>query len=176
MADTAIRSTDAATVAGPQAPAEGSRSEEGREEERSAGEMSAVIEVELLKTILKRPIAFHRVFAEIGGGVAAGLMLSQAWYWSQRTDDPNGWFWKTAQDWQEETALTRREQEGARRSLRATGFWQEERRGVPAKLFFRIDVKKLAASLSRKGNGQFREQAKSSFNKSAKLDSTNHRN
>jgi hypothetical protein len=44
-----------------------------------------------LRTILTRPIAFHRLFADIGGSVGGGVFLSQLYYWSERTVDPEGW-------------------------------------------------------------------------------------
>jgi hypothetical protein len=108
--------------------------------------------------ILDRPIAFHRCFVKITGSVSAALMLSQAVYWSNRTNDPDGWFYKTAEEWEEETGLSAYEQEGARRRLRATGFWEEVRKGIPARLFFRIDAKRLAASSLDKRRASLRGQ------------------
>ncbi len=96
--------------------------------------------------MLQRPIAFHRVFVNLGAGVTGAVMLSQAIYWSRRTGE-DGWFYKTQADWEDETGLTRREQETARRKLIAAGVLQEERRGVPAKLFFRVDRDALSAAL-----------------------------
>ena len=71
-----------------------------------------------LLEILDRPISYHRCFAQITGSVAAGVMLSQLIYWSKRTSDPEKWFYKTQKEWQEETGLTRTEQENARKKLR----------------------------------------------------------
>lgn len=99
--------------------------------------------------LLDRPIAYHRAFAELTGSITAGLMLSQAYYWSLRTQDPNGWFWKTQEEWKAETCLSRKEQETARRALcslydqQGTPVWQEERRDLPAKLYFRINMDAL---------------------------------
>ena len=104
--------------------------------------------IEAIKKLCDRPIAFHRVYAKISGGITSGLMLSQAMYWSTRTNDSEGWFYKTADEWEEETALSRREQETARMRLRNTGFWEEKLRGVPARLHFRIDLDKLISSLA----------------------------
>ncbi len=103
--------------------------------------------IELLRDLLDRPVGFHRVLAAIGGSATAGLFLSQAFYWSRRTADREGWFWKTQQEWQDETALTRREQETARAKLRAAGVLEEKHAGVPAKLYFRIDMARLMALL-----------------------------
>lgn len=77
-------------------------------------------------------------------------MLSQALYWTPRAKDPDGWFWKTQDEWFEETMLSRKEQETARRRLKELGngsVWHEQLRGVPAKLFYRIDLDALEALL-----------------------------
>jgi len=97
-----------------------------------------------LKGVLKQPIAFHRIFAEVGGSINAGLFLSQAHYWSDRTNDPDGWFYKTRDEWKRETALTRTEQETARKELRKRKILEEERRGIPAKLYYRVDYDVLS--------------------------------
>jgi hypothetical protein len=101
--------------------------------------------LEALKLALGRPIAFHCVFAKIGGSVATGIFLSQAWYWTQRT--PDGWFWKTGEQWEEETGLTRREQEQARRMLKDRGLIEEVRKGAPAKLYFKVNAGALEEAL-----------------------------
>lgn len=104
-----------------------------------------------LAELLDRPIAFHRAFVQFAG-VTGALLLSQAVYWSRRTSDPDGWFWKTAEEWEGETGLSRHEQDTARGKLRAFSFWQEAKRGMPAKLYFRLDHGALLeALLARKG-------------------------
>jgi hypothetical protein len=90
------------------------------------------------KTLLTRPIAFHPPLAEISGSVTAGILLSQMVYWSTRTKNKDGWFYKTREDWKQETALTRREQETARKMLKERGLIEEALRGVPATLHFRV--------------------------------------
>lgn len=103
----------------------------------------------LLHSLLDRPIAFHRVFVTISGSVLAGLMLSQAYYWTPRGSSGDGWFYKTQAEWQAETGMTRWEQETARKKLlqvktvEDVGVWEEERRGVPARLFYRINIAAL---------------------------------
>jgi hypothetical protein len=86
-----------------------------------------------------KPVAFHRVFAKICGGATQGLFLAQLWYWSRVTKDPDGWFWKTSKEWESETALTRREQENARRSLKNLGILEEKLMDLPAKLYYRMN-------------------------------------
>jgi hypothetical protein len=104
-------------------------------------------------TLLQRGyVQFHPVLAELAGGFKPALMLGHALYWTrhwlQRHPEREGWFWKTAAEWRDATALTAREQESARERLRGGGYWQERRAGAPARLHFRVDLPSLAASIS----------------------------
>jgi len=101
----------------------------------------------VLEDLLDSPIAFHRCLALLASSVAGGVMLSQAVYWTKRSSGGDGWFYKTQEEWEEETMLSRYEQEGIRKRLRTTAFWKEELRGVPAKLFYRIDMQELRLAL-----------------------------
>jgi hypothetical protein len=100
-----------------------------------------------IKKQLRSPVAFYVVLAEVGGSAAAGLFLSQTLYWTARTSDPDGWFYKTREDWTREIGLTRTQQEGVRRLLRARGFLRESRRGIPPTLYYRLDLDRLDASV-----------------------------
>jgi hypothetical protein len=97
--------------------------------------------------VFDRPIAFQRCLIPICGSVTAALMLSQAIYWCQRTHRGDGWFYKTHEEWFDETGLTRHQQVTARKLLRKTGFWLENRRGIPAKLYFNVKFDLLAKAL-----------------------------
>ncbi|HGJ5857435.1 MAG TPA: hypothetical protein ACHBZ1_16870, partial [Arsenophonus nasoniae] len=99
-----------------------------------------------IQNLLDRPIAFHRSFVTITKSVTSALMLSQAIYWAKRGkthSDGEAWFYKTQADWEEETGLSRREQETARKKLIGLGVMNEKRTGVPARIFFSIDFNKL---------------------------------
>lgn len=93
--------------------------------------------------LLDRPIAYHRCFVWLGAGITGSVFLSQALYWTRRTNDQNGWFYKSQAEWEEETGLTRHEQDGARKKLCALGVLEEIRRGVPARLFYRLNMNRL---------------------------------
>lgn len=99
-----------------------------------------------LATLLDRPIAFQRVFVSLGAGVTGALMLSQALYWTKRAKD-DGWFYKTQSEWEEETGLTRYEQESARSKLKKIGVLEEVKKGLPCKLFYRVNLQVLAGLL-----------------------------
>jgi hypothetical protein len=51
-------------------------------------------------------LAVPRVFVRFTGSIEAAALLNQILYWSERTDDPNGWFWKTAKEWEDELGLS----------------------------------------------------------------------
>lgn len=91
-----------------------------------------------LDDILDRPIAFNPSFKRITGSTNAALLLSQAFYWSKRTNDPEGWFYKTRIEWMEETGLTEDELDGAREKCKKSGVIEEKLRGVPATLYYRV--------------------------------------
>jgi len=95
-------------------------------------------EYEILRANLSdRPIAFHPMLARVLGGVYEALFFQQIAYWSGRGSDPD-WIYKTRDEMQFETTLNRYQQEQARSSLKRLGVLEEERRGLPAKMHYRI--------------------------------------
>lgn len=129
----------------------------------------------MLLRLLDRPIAYHRILAEIAGSVGGGVFLSQCIYWTKRTTLPDGWFYKTADEWYDETYLTRREQETIRKRLVSINILKEEKRGVPAKLHYKINVsaieKYTLIHLDTLRHTDVNEDVQASFDKSAKLGS-----
>lgn len=106
--------------------------------------------VELVRALLgESPIAFHRPLGKIAGSAGAGLFLSQLLYWSNKVKDENGWLYKTQQEWTDETCLRRGEQEAARKIWKDMKILEEEARGIPCKLFYRINFDMLAASFAQ---------------------------
>jgi uncharacterized phage protein (TIGR02220 family) len=102
------------------------------------------ISAKVLKTLLKRPIAFHRVFVDVAGDALSGLFLSQAFYWSQQQE----WFYKTQKQWRDETGMTRCEQERARAKLKKKGILEEKYAGVPCRVYYRLNMDTLVAALN----------------------------
>lgn len=100
--------------------------------------------------LLDRPIAYQPAFADlrvgkVKSGPVAAVFLSQLVYWYNRMDSE--WLYKTQADITKETKLTRDEQETARKRLITLGVIDEQRRGVPGKMHFRINVERLEALL-----------------------------
>lgn len=95
--------------------------------------------------LLDRPIAYHRVFVTLTGSVKAAILLSQAVYWQKRAKQKDGWWYKTAEEWEDETGLTRHEQDTARKQCEK--YLKSDLRGVPARLFWKVDDDALSADL-----------------------------
>lgn len=93
------------------------------------------------------PVAYFPKYAHVLGGVTAALFISQLHYWYLRTKDRDGWIYRTMEQIQEETGLTRSEQRTARKVLTEAGLLTEERRKMPARFFYRIDWARLVGLL-----------------------------
>lgn len=94
----------------------------------------------IISEFLKRPIAFQPVIAKAFGSVKLGILWSQLYYWRDKTTNPEGWIYKTRQDIFEETALSRKEQENARKLGRDLGVIEEKLAGRPATVHFRVNM------------------------------------
>lgn len=100
-----------------------------------------------LQEIAGDAVAFYPAFRKVLGlNAAATQFLSQAVYWTERTED--GWFYKTTEEWNEELGLTLEEVKGARKKLKSIGMLSEQRKGIPAKLYYKVDTDELLAVLS----------------------------
>jgi len=102
----------------------------------------------MLLDIFDEPIVFHRSYVPIAGSITAALFLSYASYAYESIPAENdGWFTKTQAEWEQDTGLTRREQETARRMLRERGLLEERKVGMPAVLWFRVNWARLREML-----------------------------
>jgi hypothetical protein len=101
----------------------------------------------LLKLLMDRPVAYHADLAKAVDSVTAGLFLSQMLYWTGKGSAPGGWIYKTQAELYSETGMGRREQETARKVLKKVKVLYEERRGIPALLYYKVDLDELAKVL-----------------------------
>lgn len=100
-----------------------------------------------LLDLLDRPISFHRCYVAVTGSINGALMLSQAVYWRKRTSAENGSFYKTRDEWEDETGLTHEQQESARAGLRKSGFWSEQYDRITHRMYYTVDIDKLREKL-----------------------------
>jgi len=98
------------------------------------------MEQKIIYELLKRPIAYHPMIAKALGSVQLAVFWSQMYYWKDRGNDPDGWIYKTSDEIFQETGLKRRGQDTARKLGRKLGIIEELKKGMPAKLHYRIDM------------------------------------
>ncbi len=94
--------------------------------------------------LLKRPIAYHPIIAKALGSVNLAIMWCQLLYWSDKTKNKDGWIRKSREDIYKETALSRREQETARKIGKELGVIEEKRMGNPCTVNYRINLEKTS--------------------------------
>ena len=85
-----------------------------------------------------RPIAYHPRLAKPLGSVNAAILFGQLVYWHDKTNNPLG-VYKTALEIEEETGLSVKEQETARKKLKERGILIETLKRLEHRLFFKID-------------------------------------
>lgn len=107
--------------------------------------------------LLGRPIAYYPKLNSTIQNANACILLCQLIYWSDKTSNPDGWIYKTASDITEETGLTYREQQCARKRLVELGLIEENYRRLDHRMDFRamndaivtlleaLDSKRMAA-------------------------------
>lgn len=112
-------------------------------------------DIQLLHTLLARPIAFHPALARLAGRATAGIFLSQLYYWCERSSHVDGWVYKTSTEWEAETTLSEDEQRGARKLLASLGVLESayaakhfaQMSKFDRTLCYRINFDRLAARL-----------------------------
>jgi hypothetical protein len=86
-------------------------------------------------------LVIPRVFIDFTGDHLAALLLSQILYWSDRTDDADGWFYKTAEEWEAELGLSNFQVKRAAQLLNKFGIESKVRKvKTTPKMHYRIDM------------------------------------
>ncbi len=82
---------------------------------------------------------------------AAGVLLCQLIYWTRRgvdVQERDGWIYKTAHEWQQETGLSWKVQRRARTHLLELDLLEERKQLMPARLEFRLKLSTLIPMLA----------------------------
>ena len=115
---------------------------------------------DLLSVLGNRYVAYYPSLAGMTESPKAALMLGHAMYMTrvvmEKQPAREGWFWKTSSEWKQITGLSVRELETARKVLLKDGILQEERRGMPSKLWFRVNLDQLSKRLCQFANTEYR--------------------
>ena len=105
-------------------------------------------------TILKntgRAIAYRPNLARLFGGVVAEIFFEQIFYWQDKADPVLG-VYKTQEELEIETGLSRKEQETARKLLREKGVLIEIHKRLEHRMYYKIDCEKLDELLAALAN------------------------
>jgi hypothetical protein len=84
-------------------------------------------------------------------GPAAGIYLRQLVFWTGKKSIDPDWIYKTEEEMEAETGLQRRAQREARKILGSCDVLQECYGGLPRRLWYRVDLVKLAELLEEPG-------------------------
>jgi hypothetical protein len=90
-----------------------------------------------------RVVGYSPDLARMVGGATTGLFLSQLLYLSDKGHNPEGWVYKSEQEMGQETGLSKREQQTARRKLLALGVISIMRGGFRNTYHFKVIWEKL---------------------------------
>ena len=85
----------------------------------------------------------HTELSKAANSVTAGVFASCLKHHTIAHGDTDGWVCRTQKDWKQDTAMSRREQETARRCLRDAGLLEEAKRGIPCRICYRLTPKAL---------------------------------
>jgi hypothetical protein len=87
-----------------------------------------------------------------GSSITAAIFLSQVAYWVARSEEP--WVAITHERMEEQTGLTREQQDLAAKKLKAIGVLQKAIKGLPGKIHYSIDFEQLDSLLENQGCGK----------------------
>ncbi len=116
---------------------------------------------------LSPTMSFNTNFFRLTGSINAGLLLNQLYFWTGKQDDPDGWIYKTQENWHEEIYLSRNELETARKTLIKLGYIEYKRAGMPPMSYYRVDIEKLENDANRLCDTHKKERAKQRKNQKA---------
>ena len=121
---------------------------------RGKGIGNFALDKDTLLMMLDRPIVVHRVLVSVAGSFSAAGFLGQAIYWTGKGADPDGWFYKTQVEWEEETGISPENQLASRIHLRKLGVLEESKAFIHGKLHYRVNFDRLAELITAVKNGQ----------------------
>ena len=108
---------------------------------------------ELLR-IIGKPIAYYPQLAKPLGGVNASLLFGHFFYWNDKGRSELG-VYRTADEIEVETGLSRDEQRTARRKLRERGVLIETEKRIEHRIYYKLDLDRFDKIISQSGSWDF---------------------
>lgn len=90
-----------------------------------------------------RPIAYYPGLRKLTGSTNATIFLCQFVYWTGKESAGDGWIYKTAENIEEETGLSYKEQLSARKKLVSGGLLSERYARLEHVMYFKVDLEAL---------------------------------
>lgn len=91
-------------------------------------------------------VQFYPDLVPITGSHNATTFLGQLCYWTGKERKPDGWIYKTQEEWELETELSPKEQRVARKLLKQRGLIEDRFIGIPRRLEYRLRQEALDAA------------------------------
>ncbi len=101
---------------------------------------------------LEKPVSLHPQLVKLFGDINQALFWQQIYYWSDKGQDPDGWIYKNKKELEEETTLSRHQQDRARKKLEERGYLEtkiKKANGSPT-LHYKVDIGKVRNLLMEK--------------------------
>ncbi len=101
---------------------------------------------------LEKPVVLHPQLVKLFGDINQALFWQQIYYWSDKGQDPDGWIYKNKEELEEETTLSRYQQDRARKKLEEMGYLEtkiKKANGSPT-LHYKVDIGKVRNLLMEK--------------------------
>ncbi|HKM18661.1 MAG TPA: hypothetical protein VJY14_01200 [Aliarcobacter sp.] len=102
---------------------------------------------DILKRFNEKPIAYYPIYRKITGSTTGGILLSQLMYWFSKKDK----IFKTDSEIMEETYLTKKELETAKKLIKQLDFITVSLEGLPAKTYYEINWEMMLSSFHDMG-------------------------
>ena len=103
----------------------------------------------IFEVMKSRPVSYRADFARIAGSVTAGVMLSQAIFWTGKSTvhGPDE-FEKKGSEWEDETALSEKQQQTARHILEKAGLMTARRGGMHGTMIYKVNEDAIYEALT----------------------------
>jgi hypothetical protein len=95
-----------------------------------------------------RPMAYYPKLRKVTGSTTATILLCNFIYWRGKESGADGWLYKSSDEIEDETGLSYREQQSARKLLVKKGLMEEKYQRLDHKMYFRLDLQVLDTTWS----------------------------
>lgn len=89
------------------------------------------------------PLTYYPDIANAVNSIEAGVYLSQLLYWTDYKRNPNGWIYKTQQEWSQETGMSVKDLSKARNRLKKLNILEEQKNKETKLIYIRINFDNL---------------------------------